>query len=151
MKPKANLFMLPLLSLQLLTAFIFTRGIDRLFRFSVNAEVVEVAIAEAFSRAWITFAVTGTIALTSGELAIDKNLSLVGPGAANLVIDANRLSRVFSITNASVRATISGLTVRGGQTPGAISPVIEKSVRPALLAPDVRRMGWPNRDVLPLG
>jgi hypothetical protein len=47
----------------------------------------------------ITFdpAVTGTILLTSGEIQISGSLTITGPGAAALTIDANANSRIFSI------------------------------------------------------
>jgi HYR domain/Right handed beta helix region len=76
------------------------------------------AIAGAASGDTITFAVTGTITLTSGELAINKNLTIMGPGAGNLTISGNNASRVFNITAGTV--TISGLTVSSGNSnPGS--------------------------------
>ena len=45
----------------------------------------------------ITFAVTGTIVLTSGQIQISEALFIVGPGAGNLTIDANANGRIFSI------------------------------------------------------
>jgi|GEM_PF-862947 len=57
--------------------------------------------------------VTGTITLTSGELLITNNISVLGPGPATLAISGNGASRVFNI-NSNATATISGLTVRGG-------------------------------------
>ncbi len=45
----------------------------------------------------IGFTVTGTILLTSGQIAINGPLSIVGPGAASLTIDANANSRIFSV------------------------------------------------------
>src|SRR5258707_341266 len=38
----------------------------------------------------ITFAVTGTIVLTSGGLVIDKNVTISGPGPDRLSIDGNQ-------------------------------------------------------------
>lgn len=64
----------------------------------------------------INFAVTGTISLTnaSGELGIEKNLTIAGPGAANLSISGNNSHRVFNISNATT-VNISGLTIRNGR------------------------------------
>jgi len=69
----------------------------------------------------ITFAphVTGTITLTSGELAINVSTTIVGPGASNLAVNGNLTtpngsgaSRVFNITSGTVR--LSGLTITKG-------------------------------------
>ncbi len=61
----------------------------------------------------ITFAVTGTIVLTSGGLVIDKNITISGPGPNRLSIDGNQaqFECVFGVTNT---VTISGLTVTNG-------------------------------------
>ena len=62
---------------------------------------------------------TGTIALSSGELLISDSLTIAGPGATRLTIDANGTSRVFHIDDSGPddRAyAISGLTVTGGAT-----------------------------------
>jgi CSLREA domain-containing protein len=48
----------------------------------------------------ITFSVTGTILLTAGELAIGKPLSITGPGASALVVDAGGASRVALVRSA---------------------------------------------------
>jgi hypothetical protein len=59
--------------------------------------------------------VSGTILLTSGELLITNNLTLVGSGPCLLAIDGNspiKKNRVIEITNATV--TISGLTITNG-------------------------------------
>ena len=45
----------------------------------------------------IDFTVTGTILLTSGQMQISGPLTITGPGAANLTVDANNNQRVFSI------------------------------------------------------
>jgi hypothetical protein len=59
----------------------------------------------------ITFAVSGTITLTSGGLGVFKNVAISGPGADQLSIDGNQspTQPVFSV---SAIATISGLTIR---------------------------------------
>ena len=59
------------------------------------------AIADANPNDTINFAVTGTITL-SGELTIDKDLTINGPGAASLAISGNDSSRVFYIDNCTV-------------------------------------------------
>src|SRR6476659_10548780 len=63
----------------------------------------------------ITFAVTGTIVLTSGGLPVNKSLTISGPGKDRLSIDGNQASLVFGIFPDKT-ATISGLTIRNGQT-----------------------------------
>src|SRR5262245_59608038 len=40
---------------------------------------------------------SGTITLTTGELAIGKDLTLAGPGASVLTVSGNHASRVFDI------------------------------------------------------
>jgi hypothetical protein len=57
--------------------------------------------------------VTGTITLTTGELLINNNVTILGPGAGKLAVDGNATSRVFHIgTNFS--ASISSLTITNG-------------------------------------
>jgi hypothetical protein len=61
----------------------------------------------------ITFAVTGTITLTSGELVVSHSITISGPGAADLAVNGNATSRVFHIS-AGETVSISGLTVTNG-------------------------------------
>jgi Bacterial Ig domain/Right handed beta helix region/Immunoglobulin I-set domain len=56
---------------------------------------------------------TGTITLTTGQLEIDKNVTVTGPGAAVITVTANNTGRVFNVQSGKT-ATISGLTVAGG-------------------------------------
>jgi hypothetical protein len=63
----------------------------------------------------INFAITGTIALTSGGLPVNKSLTISGPGKDQLSIDGNQASLVFGIFPDKT-ATISGLRIRNGQT-----------------------------------
>lgn len=62
------------------------------------------------------------ITLTSGELLLDKPLSIVGPGPDLLTIDGNASSRIFNMEQASFPSAgtfnfwISGLTVSNGVT-----------------------------------
>src|SRR6266550_1351765 len=55
------------------------------------------ALADVNDGDTITFVVTGTIGLTSGELLVDKSITIAGPGADNLAVDGNAKSRVFYI------------------------------------------------------
>jgi hypothetical protein len=56
--------------------------------------------------------VSGTILLTSGELQINHNVTINGPGAGNLAVNGNAASRVFE--NFASNVTISGLTITNG-------------------------------------
>ena len=56
------------------------------------------AISDVGSGEEITFSVTGMITLTSGQLEIDKNMTITGPGADQLSISGNNSSRVFMIS-----------------------------------------------------
>ncbi len=76
-----------------------------------------------------------TITLTSGEIAIDKNIVIQGLGANNLAISGNNASRIFRILPASSRPisdfhlhhrhsgfgalTISDITLRNGRATSA--------------------------------
>src|SRR5881394_170215 len=76
------------------------------------------AIANAVSGETIQFSTGDTITLTSGELEIDKDLIISGPGASNLLIQRSTAAdtpdfAIFRITTAKV--IISGLTVSNGR------------------------------------
>lgn len=79
------------------------------------------AIADAAPGDTIDFSVTGTIVLTGGELTINKNLTIAGPGAEALTVSGNNRSRVFNVASGTT-AEISGLTVTGGRVVGAAGP-----------------------------
>ncbi len=53
------------------------------------------------------------ITLTSGQLAIDRNVTIAGSGASTVTVDANGTSRIFSV-GAGNSATIGGLTLLRG-------------------------------------
>ena len=74
------------------------------------------AIVNAISGDTITFTISGTITLTSGELAISKNLTMNGPGASSLTISGGLSSRVF---NNSANLTLSGLAIQNGNDPSS--------------------------------
>ena len=60
----------------------------------------------------ITFSVTGTITLTSGQLNVSNSVTLLGPGSGVLTVSGNKASGVFNVTGTNV--TISGLTIANG-------------------------------------
>jgi hypothetical protein len=79
-------------------------------------------LANAASGDTIVFSVTGTITLDctdpgDGPLVISQNLTISGPGAANLAISGGLPSayacQVF-VVNTAVTATISGVTIENG-------------------------------------
>src|SRR4029077_13616238 len=78
------------------------------------------AIADANENDTIDFAVSGTITLTTGHLEVNKNLTISGPGAANLAVNGNGSSRVFFINSIFVSkiVSISGLTITNGTASG---------------------------------
>jgi hypothetical protein len=80
------------------------------------------AIADAHNSDTIDFGATGTITLTTGELLVDKNITISGPGAGNLTVDANHSSRVVHVTP-GVSASIVGLTITNGDASEAGFPV----------------------------
>ena len=70
----------------------------------------------------INFLITGTITLTSGELLIATNLSIVGPGAGSLTVMRSSTPgtpsfRIFNIAGGTV--SISGVTISNGLVVGA--------------------------------
>ena len=91
------------------------------------------AIAAAAAGETIDFSVSGTINLTLGQLTINKALTIAGPGAELLTIDAagndptpdennGDGSRVFNINDgtSAVRAVaVNGVTLTGGDVSGS--------------------------------
>ena len=72
------------------------------------------AIADAASGDRVNFNLTGcpcTITLTTGGLVIDKNLTIDGPGAAQLKVSANYSAPFVFQVNSGVTAAFSGLTI----------------------------------------
>lgn len=57
-----------------------------------------------------------SITLTSGQLSVNKNLTIDGAGAAGLTISGNNTSRVFDVISNSF--TLRNLTVANGKTTG---------------------------------
>jgi predicted outer membrane repeat protein len=72
------------------------------------------ALAIANDGDTIEFAVAGTIGLTTGELLVDKSVTISGPGADNLAVNGNAMSRVFHVSSGQT-VTISDLTLSNGR------------------------------------
>jgi hypothetical protein len=79
------------------------------------------ALADANDGDTIDFAVTGTIGLSSGELAVDKSITISGPGPNLLAVSASGLQSgsVFHVT-ADHTVTIEGLTISDAVNGGGI-------------------------------
>lgn len=71
------------------------------------------ALADANDGDTIECGVTGIITLTTGELLVNKSITVNGPGSGNLSIDGNRTTRVLHVSR-SVTAAIAGLTITNG-------------------------------------
>ncbi len=76
---------------------------------------LRIAINASLSGGFVGFApgLAGTITLTNGELAIGRDLTIIGPGAANLTVSGNNVSRVFEVTS-NTTVNMFGLTVANG-------------------------------------
>src|SRR5262249_26545096 len=77
------------------------------------------ALANATNSETITFcpSVTGTILLTSGQLAVSNNITIFGPGANVLAVNGNGSNRVFYISTGTT-VTIAGLAIINGSASG---------------------------------
>jgi hypothetical protein len=51
-------------------------------------------------------------------MSITDNQTIDGPGASQLTVSGNHLSRVFSISGSTTDVTISGLTIADGRATG---------------------------------
>jgi dockerin type I repeat protein/parallel beta helix pectate lyase-like protein len=88
------------------------------------------ALADADNGDTITFnfgtrphapAIADVITLTSGELIIDDNIIIDGPGANALVVERNNAApnfRIFHVNSANT-VTIEGMTIRNGRLVGS--------------------------------
>jgi len=72
------------------------------------------ALAVAHDGDRITFAVSGTITLTSGGLLVTKSVTVSGPGANQLAVDGSQASFVFGVFPQRT-VSISGLSIRNAQ------------------------------------
>jgi hypothetical protein len=79
------------------------------------------AVTDAAPGDTITFFGVGVVTLTSGELFIEKSLTLEAPSSSSLTVrrsaDAGTTAfRIFHISGAQTAVTISGLTITNGLT-----------------------------------
>ncbi|WP_338818864.1 DUF4347 domain-containing protein [Acidovorax temperans] len=92
-----------------------TNGVDS------GAGSLRQALADALAGDTITFQSNMTVTLSSGELAINKNLTIDGDlnndGVADVTLDANHSSRVISVDAAGV-LTLDGLIIKNGLSVG---------------------------------
>jgi predicted outer membrane repeat protein len=62
----------------------------------------------------------GTIVLTTGEISVTSNLTVLGPGASKIAISGNFANRVFNVdggaAGADLTVKLQGLELRNGQT-----------------------------------
>jgi hypothetical protein len=72
------------------------------------------ALAVAHDGDSITFAVSGTITLTSGGLGVFKNVTISGPGTNQLAIDGNQALFAFGVFPQRT-VSISGLSIANAQ------------------------------------
>jgi hypothetical protein len=73
------------------------------------------ALVDANNGDTINFTVTGTIGLTTGELLVDKSITISGSGAEMLAVNGDGNSPVFHIAPGET-VTISGLTITNGRS-----------------------------------
>jgi hypothetical protein len=76
------------------------------------------ALREASDGNKINIVAKGTITLTSGELVVDKSVTIRGHGAAKLSVSGNSSSRVFHIMP-NTTVTISGMSIINGSPSGS--------------------------------
>ena len=79
-----------------------------------GAGSLRAVIAAAAAGDTVTFTVTGTIKLTSGQITLTQPVTLQGPGAGSLAIDGNKSSRIFEASASSGTVTLNNLTLQNG-------------------------------------
>src|SRR6266550_4102785 len=82
-----------------------------------GANTLRQALANANDGDTIDFSVTtpATITLTSGELLVNKSVTISAPGDDQLSVNGNAASTVFHISPGKT-VTVSGLTITNGNT-----------------------------------
>ena len=91
-----------------------------------GAGSLRAAVTTAASGDTINVVVAGTMTLTSGEIAVTKALSIVGPGSSSLTVSGNGSSRIFKVSVTTAGAvdapvSISGMTLTSGYAAGTCS------------------------------
>jgi fibronectin-binding autotransporter adhesin len=81
------------------------------------------AIADSLADTDIIFSSTffnipRTITFSSGEILINKSVTITGPGANLLTLSGNNTNRIFNIAGSAMNVAISGLTIGNGMTGG---------------------------------
>jgi|GEM_PF-428064 len=88
---------------------------------NTGAGTLRQAISDAITGDTITFNAGMTVTLSSGQLSIAKNLIIDGDldnnGTADVTVDANYTSRVFSVSSGNT-VTLEGLVITHGSTSG---------------------------------
>ena len=106
------LFVLP-------TTWAATRTVLNLNDSGTNSLREAISVSAAGDAIVFAPGLTGTIALTSGELGIGRNLTITGPGSHLLSLSNSGVSRVINIASSNAVVTLSGLTISAGRAYGA--------------------------------
>jgi hypothetical protein len=111
-------------------------------------------IAAAHSGDTINFAPSlagQTITLTKGELLINKNLTIAGPGAGELTLSGNHASRVFEVA-IGTHVALAGLTISNGLAAGADGGGIDNSgtltVSGSILSGNSTNYRWKGNNIV---
>ena len=96
---------------------------DRSLREAIEVAIAHPGVDTITFHPDLTAAGPATILLEHGEMVIPDSVTISGPGAQLLTIDAQQQSRIFnvddtSITNENFSVTLSGLTLTNGRTTG---------------------------------
>ena len=70
----------------------------------------------------ISFQTTSPINLSSGPIVLNKNLFIIGPGAASFTVSGNGNSQVFTVPSGDT-VSISGLTLTNDNFTGNVQGV----------------------------
>jgi CSLREA domain-containing protein len=90
-------------------------GICGVIRCTLRDALIAVNAAAGGETVQFAPGVSGTITLTHGTLTIKKAVTVIGPGARVLAVDANLATRVLDINASGFMVAISGLTFTRGQ------------------------------------
>lgn len=104
------------LNANIITSFLVT-NLDDSGSGSLRQAVLDANASSGYDAINFQAGLTGTIALTSGELRITDHVRVSGPGSALLTVSGENLSRVFNIFsghNDPIAAKISGMTISNG-------------------------------------